>query len=335
MMKFHTIKQNFKVLVVADDIISRKSLERLLRNEGFKVVIAENGRVALEHLKEEYYPIVISDWMMPEMDGLELCGIIRQIKFEGYVYTILLTANSTKTDIIKGLKSGADDYLTKPFDRDELVARLSTATRILNLEKSLRKAHDEIQQLSITDPLTGAYNRRYFDEVIFKEAMRANRYHRQLSVVLCDLDHFKNINDTYGHQFGDEVLKQFVSLIKKIIRKDVDMVFRYGGEEFVVVLPEVSLKNAILLGERIRKTINDHNIFYENKNVKIAASFGVANYEDSITEPNIISQALINYSDMCLYECKRRGRNCVIGCRLRTRESDTVSEKRIEYVQSA
>ena len=207
------MKHQFPILIAEDNPVSRKLLEKTLVKAGYETVSMENGRKALEIFNKRFFPIVLTDWMMPEMDGLELCRAIREndSASSGYVFIILLTAKDHKEDIVKGLEGGADDYLTKPFDHAELIARLNTARRILELEKSLRDANEEIRILSITDPLTKTYNRGYLNDRLPNEIKKARRYGHPLSLILCDIDHFKRVNDTYGHQVGDEVLREFTS----------------------------------------------------------------------------------------------------------------------------
>ena len=177
------MKASYPVLLAEDNPISRKMLEKILVKEGFEVTSVENGKEALALFREQFFPIVLTDWLMPEMEGPELCKAIRYEKSKGYVYIVLLTAKDSKDDIISGLESGADDYLTKPAHRAELVARLKNGIRILDLEKSLKKANEEIRILSITDPLTGIYNRGYLNERLPQEIKRSIRYKRSLSLI--------------------------------------------------------------------------------------------------------------------------------------------------------
>ena len=243
---------SYPILLVEDNPISRKMLEKILVKEGFEVTLAENGKEALALFRKHFFPIVLTDWLMPEMEGPELCKAIRNEKPKGYVYIVLLTAKDSKDDIISGLESGADDYLTKPADRAELVARLKNGLRILDLEKSLKKANEEIRTLSITDSLTGIYNRGYLNERLPQEIKRSIRYKRSLSLILCDIDHFKSVNDNFGHVAGDTILKGFVDCITASIRDQIDWSARYGGEEFLVVLPETDFLGARHLAERLR-----------------------------------------------------------------------------------
>ncbi|MBR9980111.1 MAG: response regulator, partial [Desulfatitalea sp.] len=206
---------NFPILVVDDDPVTRALVTRYLDKAGFDVCVAANGKEALEMLDHQFYPIVLTDWMMPEIDGPKLCQLIREKKTDGYVYILLITSRDSKTDIVSGLQAGADDYLTKPIHSAELIARINTGTRILRLEQSLKSANEEIRLLSITDPLTGCFNRTYLNERLPQEIERARRYKHPLSVVIADIDHFKQVNDCHGHQVGDTVLKKFAQDIRQ------------------------------------------------------------------------------------------------------------------------
>jgi len=303
--------ERFPVLVAEDNPVSRKLLEKALHKAGYEVVAVENGRVALDYLKKTFCPIVLTDWMMPEMDGPDLCRAIRASEFQGYVFVILLTAKDSKTDIIEGLEAGADDYLTKPFNPAELMARLNTGKRILELERSLRKANEEIRQLSITDPLTGAFNRGYLNDHLPQELKRTLRYGRSLSLILCDIDHFKTVNDNYGHQAGDMVLKDFSRRLMGSVRKDLDWVARYGGEEFLIVLPETDLSGASLVGERIRKAVERAPIELQSNLIRITASFGVTSIESIDNKADDFCDDLIKRADDMLYLAKSEGRNRV------------------------
>jgi len=274
----------------------------------------ENGRRALEEFDKRFFPIVITDWMMPEVNGLELCESIRGANFSGYVYILILTAKDSKDDIVDGLKSGADDYLIKPFNPDELIARLNTGVRILKLERSLKRAKEEIRILSITDALTKCYNRSYMTERLPTEIKRAKRYKHPFTLVFCDLDHFKKVNDTYGHQSGDLVLKKFVECIKGLIREDVDWIVRYGGEEFLIVLPETDVKGGCVLAERLRHAVSQTVIELQDVKIKITASFGVNGYSpDTDAGQQVSIEDFINRADQFLYQAKEQGRNRVVG----------------------
>mgnify|MGYP005634641577 FL=1 len=307
------MKNDFPILIAEDNPVSRKLMEMTLRQAGYEVVSAEDGREALALFKERFFPIILTDLEMPEMDGLELCRAIRGNPAEGYVYIFLITARDSKEDIIVGLEAGADDYLTKPFDRSELIARLKTALRVLELEKSLKDAYEKIRLLSITDKLTGCYNRTYMDEYLAKEIARATRYHRPLSLVMADIDYFKRVNDTYGHQAGDLILKNFVLSMREGLRKDVDWIARYGGEEFLMVMPETNFKNAMSSAERLRRIVSERLASYDEKEIRITASFGVVGFDPSEKIKNIPYEAIIDQADKALYQAKDEGRNRVRG----------------------
>jgi diguanylate cyclase (GGDEF)-like protein len=306
-----TMEKKFPILIIEDDIVSRKLLEKKLTKEGYAVVTVENGIEALAKFNETFFPIVVSDWMMPELDGLGLCREIRKKEWEGYVFIILLTCKDSKDDIVSGLEAGADDYLTKPFHHAELIARINSGVRIVHLEQSLRSANEEIRLLSIKDQLTGCFNRSYFNERFPQELTRARRYRHPLSLIICDIDHFKNINDNYGHQAGDGVLKEFAASIMSSIRDRIDWMVRYGGEEFLIILPETDAGGTQILAERLRKRIAEKTINTGGHTISVTASFGSTSlYPDS--EGELYTQeSIIRTADALLYKAKESGRNRV------------------------
>jgi len=304
---------NFPILIAEDDAVTRMLLEKTLIKEGHEVVSVDNGQKAFDLFQKKFFPIILTDWMMPEMNGLELCQSIRQKENPGYVFIVLLTAKDSHDDIITGLEAGADEYLTKPFSRAELIARLNTGRRFLEQDRALRKANEEIKILSITDPLTGCSNRGCLNTRLPQEIQRAGRYNRPLSIVMCDIDHFKKVNDTYGHQAGDLVLKEFSKRIKDSIRDKVDMLARYGGEEFLVTLPETDLGGALHLAERLRRVISKKKYNIGTKKINITASFGVAGFDSYSATGEISFDILIRHADKYLYQAKNEGRNRVAG----------------------
>jgi diguanylate cyclase (GGDEF)-like protein len=301
------------ILLVEDEPTTRLMAAHQLRRAGYEVEVAENGLQALERLRERLFSILLTDWEMPTMDGVALCRAVRAAQFDGYVYIILLTSRDSKANIIEGLEAGADDYLTKPVNDQELAARLQTARRILGLEQSLRQANQRNLLLSITDALTGTYNRHHLMGQLPKELERTRRYARPLSAVLCDIDNFKKVNDTRGHQVGDDVLVQFAALLQRSIRSEVDWVVRYGGEEFLVVLPEADFGAALAFAERIRKELEACGIEASGESLPVTASFGVSSYSGTPDQTERSTDALIASADMCLYRSKRAGRNRVTG----------------------
>ncbi len=304
---------NFPILIAEDDAVTRMLLKKTLIKEGQEVVSVENGQKAFDLFQERFFPIILTDWMMPEMDGLALCRAIRQNENPGYVFIVLLTAKDSHDDIITGLEAGADEYLTKPFSRAELIARLNTGRRFLEQDRALRRANEEIRILSITDPLTGCYNRGCLNMRLPQEIQRAARYNRPLSIFMCDIDHFKKVNDTYGHQAGDLVLKEFSKRINDSIRDKVDLLARYGGEEFLVTLPETNLDGALHLAERLRRVISEKKYNIGTKKINITASFGVAGFDSDNAGDEISFDILVKHADKYLYQAKSEGRNRVVG----------------------
>jgi two-component system, cell cycle response regulator len=301
------------ILLAEDDLITRRLIARLLRRSGYEVEEAADGAEALARIQQRFFPILITDWEMPEIDGPTLCRRVRELDLAGYVYTLLLTARDAKEHIIAGLESGADDYLTKPVHEPELVARLKTGARIVALEQSLRAANERNRQLSITDALTGAYNRRYFSEQLPDELERCRRYKHPLSVVMGDIDHFKKINDTYGHGAGDQVLAAFVQITKRSIRITSDWIARYGGEEFVIVMPETDHAGAVLAADKVRAAIAAEPFATAAGAIAVSASFGVATLLPDGEDASKTVDQLIAAADQRLYASKHAGRNRVTG----------------------
>jgi diguanylate cyclase (GGDEF)-like protein len=303
-------------LLAEDDPVTRMLMTRFLKKAGYEVEAVANGSEALDKMTQSYYPILVTDWEMPEMDGVALCKAVRNLQLDGYVYALLLTARDSKEHIIAGLEAGADDYLIKPVHEAELIARLNAGRRILNLEHSLRVANQRNRILSITDALTGAYNRRYLMEQLPRELERCRRYAYPLSVVMCDIDHFKLINDAGGHASGDEVLQQFAARAQKLIRNNSDWISRYGGEEFLIVLPETALDGAVAVAEKIRATISSATFATRTGDVTVTASFGVASTGQNGPDLTLKVDTLIRTADECLYRSKQAGRDRTSGHQL-------------------
>jgi two-component system, cell cycle response regulator len=302
-----------EILLVEDDPVTRRLIARLLRRAGYAVEEAADGVEALARIQQKFFPILITDWEMPLMDGPTLCGNVRQLALQGYVYTLLLTARNTKEHIIAGLEAGADDYLTKPLHDAELFARIKTGARIVALEQNLRAANEHNRKLSITDALTGAYNRRHFSEQLPAEIERCRRYKHALSIVMSDIDFFKKINDNHGHGAGDEVLGQFVHLIKRSIRSTSDWIARYGGEEFVIVMPETGHAGAMQATEKVRAAIAAEPFATSAGRIAVSASFGVATLTPDGDDATQRIDQLIATADARLYTSKHSGRNRVTG----------------------
>ena len=298
----------WRILLVDDEPTQRLIIARLLKRAGYEVDMASNGREALAKLEHGDFPLMITDWEMPEMDGVALCSALRSSE-KGYTYIILLTSRDAIEHLVAGLQSGADDYLIKPVIEPELIARLSTGRRIVTLERSLRAANEENRRLSITDPLTGVCNRRYLMEQLPREIDRAARYGRQLSTIMCDVDHFKKINDTHGHLTGDEVLKWFAASLQKGVRTS-DWIARYGGEEFVIVLPETNVGNAATVAENLCRRISGTPFAAAGMELAVSASFGVSGWKDVVPKGASLD-ALMARCDAGVYASKANGRNRV------------------------
>lgn len=301
-------KNTTNLLLVEDEPTQQMLMERLLSRVGYAVDVASNGEDALQMIKTGKYQLVLTDWEMPGMDGVTLCRLVREANLPS-VYILLLTSHGAVTDAVAGLRAGANDFIRKPADETELVARLEAGRRVVLLEQSLRDANTQIERLSVTDPLLGIFNRRHLHERLPLEAARARRYGQSLSVVMLDLDHFKKINDTYGHQTGDAVLQHAVALTRRALRQS-DWVARYGGEEFVIVLPDTQLLGAYAVAERMRRLCADTAVQLADTQLVVTASFGVATI-DGVAPSNEDGEAMLRQADEALYESKRAGRNRV------------------------
>jgi two-component system cell cycle response regulator len=308
-----TVEASPAILLAEDDPVTRMLMTRFLKNAGYEVDAVADGSEALDRMTRRYYPMLVTDWEMPQMDGIALCKAVRNMQLDGYVYALLLTARDAKEHIIAGLEAGADDYLVKPVHEPELIARLNAGRRILALEHSLRVANQRNRILSITDALTGAYNRRYLMEQLPREVERCRRYAYPLSVLMCDLDHFKEINDQRGHAAGDDVLQQFAARAQKSIRSNSDWIARYGGEEFLIVLPETSYADGLFVADKIRNVIAGAPFTTRAGDTVVTASFGVASTALHGPDLSLKVETLIRVADECLYKSKLAGRNRTTG----------------------
>ena len=296
-----------KVLVADDSAVFRKLIENTLSGKQFIPIFAKTGQEAMQLFAEHNPSLAIVDWMMPDRTGIELCEHIRGTSHTSYTYVILLTAMSEKESVIQGLAAGADDYLTKPFHDGELIARLGVGLRIIELHRQIEAKNRLLEQLALTDALTGLPNRRAIEDWATRQLSGAARYGFSFWAVMADLDHFKNVNDTHGHEAGDAVLKRFAEILKANSRKS-DICGRIGGEEFLFALTHTNAENAKIVTERIRCQLEETNFDFDGTSLTVTASFGVAGFEGS-QAPNL--GQLISKADAALYSAKRLGRNRV------------------------
>ena len=293
-----------QVLIAEDDPMFRHLLQARLQSWGYEVFAVENGTQAWDLLEAQVSPdLLILDRMMPGIDGIELCRRIRSRCCDRYQYILLISGKDEKSEIVEGLDAGADDYLTKPFDIGELHARIRAGNRVLLLQRNLIKALQALRYEATHDDLTGVWSRGAALHLLKSELERGVRSGRGTGVLLIDLDHFKNVNDTYGHLSGDAVLKKTASRISIALRS-YDVVGRYGGEEFIVVLSQCNRETLVPLAERIRQAVAESPVSAEGFEIPVTASIGGTSCARALDE-----FALLATADSALYEAKRSGRN--------------------------
>ena len=295
-----------RILIADDDVVSRRVLEVSLKNWEYDVVAVSDGRRAWDVLQCDDAPrLAILDWEMPELTGPEVCNLIRQQNRETYTYILLLTAKIEKKDLIDGMNAGADDYVVKPFDQQELRVRLRAGQRIINLQDDLLIAREALRQQATHDSLTGLKNRGTIVEMLNLEMLRNDRQHGGLGLVMLDLDLFKAVNDNFGHAAGDAVLKECARRMMSCTRQ-YDAVGRYGGEEFLIVLPGCDEHCTLAQAQRMLHIINSEPIAIEGRSLQITASLGA-----TIQVSGLSADKLIQVADEALYQAKRNGRNRV------------------------
>jgi diguanylate cyclase (GGDEF)-like protein len=297
-----------QILVAEDNPVFQSMLKKMLGKWGYDVVLADNGEHAWRILQGHGAPpLAILDWMMPGMDGVEICRRIRTAEQQRYVYVILLTGKTEQKDLVEGMEAGADDYVTKPFNTHELRVRLRAGRRILDLQEQLLQAQEALREQATHDGLTGLWNRMSILEILQREAARSCRENLPLCVLMADLDNFKNINDTYGHLVGDHVLRESARRFRGNMRPH-DAIGRYGGEEFLVVLPGCDESGGVAQAERLREGIAAEPIYTSAGGIPISCSVGLS--WSARAEPGATKE-LLRAADAALYTAKRAGRNLV------------------------
>jgi two-component system cell cycle response regulator len=297
--------QPVKVLVADDSAVSRKLVELTLAKKQYSLIFAKSGRETLDLFAEHHPAVVIVDWIMPDLTGLEICQHIRSRSQASYTYIILLTGKSEKESVVEGLAAGADDYLTKPCHAEELIARVGVGLRIIGLQREIEAKNLLLKELALTDALTGLPNRRAIEDWATRQLSGAARYGFSFWVALADLDHFKTVNDTYGHDAGDNVLKAFSEILKSNSRQS-DICGRIGGEEFLFVLTHTTEENAKRVIDRVRAELEATNFNFDGSSLKVTASFGLAGFTGT-RAPDF--NRLVAQADAALYSAKRQGRN--------------------------
>lgn len=297
-----------RVLVVDDDPLSRRILEQVLVSAGYEVETASDGQEALSRVRSHRPDVVVTDWQMPEMDGLTLCRILKGTEETRFTHVLMLSARGETEAKVTGLETGADDYLVKPVEPVELKARVKVGLRLQRALFELAAKNEILEKLALTDPLTGLANRRAFQQALEAELSRVSRHGRPASLLFLDLDHFKGVNDAHGHAVGDEVLAAFALVLKRGSRRG-DLAARVGGEEFAVLLPTTGAVPAGLVAERIRRATESRSLG-RTVSVPVTVSIGLTSTEEQAPPP--AAEELLRRADAALYRAKAEGRNRVV-----------------------
>jgi diguanylate cyclase (GGDEF)-like protein len=297
--------QQLKVLVADDSAVYRKLVEQTLPPDQYSILFAKTGQSAIELFRQHCPALVITGWVMPDLSGVEVCRQIRASAQNSYTYIIIVTSASEKENVIEGLEAGADDYLTKPFHPKELLARLGVGRRLVDLHQQIESQNRLLKELALTDALTGLPNRRAVEDWAKGQLSAAIRHGFSFWVVITDLDNFKIVNDTYGHEAGDTVLKEFAGILKKRLRNS-DICGRTGGEEFIMIFTHVDECNVGIVVARILRELREHDFSFASKPIQVTASFGIAGFQGKGV-PEFAK--LVNQADAALYVAKRGGRN--------------------------
>jgi two-component system, cell cycle response regulator len=311
----HSRPVSARILIVEDSRTQAEWLAEVLAREGYEVRIAPDGRDAIRQVRSDPPDLVLLDMILPDMDGLEVLRIVKARSEDQFIPVILLSVKSDLDSRVAGLRIGADDFLAKPFADAEIQARAAAMLRIKLLQDQLRSAKSQLEKLSVTDGLTGLYNHRHFEDRLREEFRRCQRYSDPVSLLMMDLDHFKDVNDRYGHPFGDRVLRETADLLKSSIREP-DICSRYGGEEFAIILPKTHLQGALAVAERIFKALRQKTYPIDlppgdaskPSAIRVTASAGLAFFPSKdVTTPEL----LVKFADEALYRAKREGRDTI------------------------
>ena len=300
-----------KVLVVDDCRTTCRLVQRLLTKWGYAAEVASNGDKAIEIIQSAEGPwLVLLDWMMPGMDGPTVCRKIRQLNDKRYPYIIFLTALSDREHMLGALEAEADEFLRKPIDEEELRHRIQSGARILALQDRLLATQERLRIQATHDALTGIWNRRAITEILERELSRGVRKSQATSLLIVDVDHFKAINDSYGHLVGDEVLQHVSRRMEQLIR-NYDSLGRFGGEEFLVCLPESDPVGALVVANRICSDISSRPVEVDDGEVEVTVSIGLASFDPNSLNSPVTCDEVIKAADDALYQAKRSGRNRV------------------------
>lgn len=310
-------KKAVRVLVVDDSALNLKLLKSLLLSQGYEVVTAAEGKSTRQLLSQEEFDLALLDIHLPDDNGVDICRIIKADPKTADMPVVFISAMDSVDDKILGFEAGGSDYVTKPFHKEEVLVRVKTQLTILELQKKLKSKiqeleglYKEVKELSLRDGLTGLYNRRYLNEALAYQVNNAKRYRKCLSVIIGDVDHFKQVNDRFSHQVGDEVLKRVGTIIARSVRES-DTASRYGGEEFFVSLPETGKEKAVQVAERIRQAIEVEPWQEVHPELRITISLGLASLETPEQWDSVDLNQLLSRADEKLYEAKHAGRNQV------------------------
>lgn len=299
------MSQSRRVLVVDDDPAIVRQVVDTLGGEDYRIETARDGVEAIERVRADPPDLLLLDVMMPKMNGLEVCRIVKSLANDSFIPIILVTVKGDIDSKVTGLKLGADDYLAKPFNPLELRARVDSMLRIKALQDKINSKRRELEALSVTDDLTKLLNHRAMQQRLRDEFRRAQRYNEPLSVLMLDIDHFKEVNDRFGHQFGDMVLQQLAQVMLDCVRQ-IDVVARYGGEEFLIILPQTHFSGSLTVADRIWRAIKAEEFTDQSHKHHLTASIGISFYPNK----NVNSvDDLVSFADEALYQAKREGRD--------------------------